>query len=61
MLQTNYTVGTLIIAMYETDEKELVWETSGSSRVNQWGSPEQSEDGINDSIGKVMQNFPPSA
>ncbi len=44
------TVGTLIIAIYETDKKELVWEASGSSRVIQLGSPEQSEEGINNSI-----------
>jgi hypothetical protein len=58
--QTNYTVGTLLIAIFAAANKELVWEASGSDRINQSGGPEQSEQRINESVMQILETFPPN-
>ncbi len=57
--QFNYTVGTLIIAMFEADNKELVWEGSASGTVTQSSRPEVNEQRINDAIQRILRSFPP--
>ena len=57
--QINFTVGTLIIAAFQMDNKELVWEGSGSRTVNPSSSPEQSEQRINDAVKRILEDFPP--
>ena len=58
--QHNYTVGTLVIAVFEMGNNDLVWEASGSRLLTQPTSPEQSEQRINDVIQRIMQDFPPT-
>ena len=58
--QHNYTVGTLIIAVYQMGNKELVWEGSASDIVNTTSrSPEQNQQHINDAVHKILKDFPP--
>ncbi len=57
--QFNYTVGTLIVAMFEADNKELVWEGSASGTVTQSSRPEVNEQRINDAIQRILRSFPP--
>lgn len=59
--QRDYTVGTLIIAAFQTGDKELVWEGSGSRTINIPSNPNQSEEKINDSVRQIMQSLPPEA
>ena len=59
--QWNYTVGTLVIAVFEARDKELVWEASGSRTKNPSSSPEQSEQRINEAVREIMQDFPPGS
>lgn len=57
----DYTVGELIIAVFESESKELVWEGSGSRRVNRSGGPERSERRIQDAVNQILRSFPPGA
>ena len=56
----NYTVGTLVIAAFETENKELVWEGSASSTaIDSATGAEQRNKLINDAVQKILQDFPP--
>ena len=56
-----FVVGELIIAVFESESKELVWEGSGSRRVNRSGGPERSERRIQDAVNQILRSFPPGA
>lgn len=57
-----YTVGTLVIGVYETAKKELIWEGSASGTVSTTSrSPEQNQQRINEAVQKILENFPPAA
>jgi hypothetical protein len=53
------TPGTLIIAVYQMGNKELVWEGSGSDMVSTMSrGPEQNQQYINDAVQKKPEEFP---
>jgi hypothetical protein len=54
-----YTVGELIIAVFDAESNELVWEGSGVRRVDRSGGPEQSERRIQDAVSQILRGFPP--
>jgi hypothetical protein len=56
-----YTVGSLVIAAFDAESKELVWEGSGSRRINARTNPEQSRQRILDAVQRIMRDFPPPA
>ncbi len=58
-VQHNYTVGTLIIAIYQVNSKELIWEGTASGSINPSRNPEESEQLINNSVLRILENFPP--
>lgn len=57
--QVNFTVGTLVIAVFQMNNKELVWEGSASGTVNPSRGPEQSKQRINDAVQQILKDFPP--
>ena len=59
--QVNFTVGTLVIAVFQMDNKELVWEGSASGTVNPSRGPEQRKQRINDAVQRILKDFPPGA
>jgi hypothetical protein len=59
--QVNFTVGTLVIAAFQMNDKELVWEGSASGTVNPSSGPEQREQRINDAVQQILKDFPPDA
>ncbi|MBW2424156.1 MAG: DUF4136 domain-containing protein [Deltaproteobacteria bacterium] len=56
-----YTVGSLVIAVFDAESMELVWEGSGSRRISASSNPEQSRQRILDAVQRVMRDFPPPA
>lgn len=54
-----YTVGALVLAIFDSKSKELVWEGSGSRRLDSSGGPEQSEQRIRDAVQQILRDFPP--
>lgn len=57
--QQTYTVGTLLIAVFEMDNKQLVWEGTATGNIN--SSSARDEDKINRAVEGVLRDFPPSA
>lgn len=57
--QINFTVGTLVVAMFRMSDKELVWEGTGSATVDPSSGPERSERRINDAVRQILEGFPP--
>ena len=56
-----YTVGALVVAIFERENKELVWEASGSRRIDPSRSPSESQSLIRDVVDRVLRDFPPSS
>ncbi len=55
---TEYTVGTLVIDVYDARQRELVWRGSGEGRVSQARNPEESQERINQAVTRIMEEFP---
>jgi hypothetical protein len=54
--QNDYTVGTLVVDMYDEDSKKLVWQGVIQSTVKE--KPKQREKSIPKNIRKLMRDFP---
>jgi hypothetical protein len=48
-----------VIAVFETGDKELVWETAGASTIDPIGNPNESQESINKKVERILQDFPP--
>lgn len=55
---TEYTVGTLVIDVYDARQRELVWRGSGEGKVNLARNPEESQERINQAVTRIMEEFP---
>ncbi len=55
---TEYTVGTLVIDVYDARQRELVWRGSGEGKVSQARNPEESQEQINQAVTRIMEEFP---
>ena len=51
-----YTIGTLIISVYDAKNKKLIWEGIGSGTVNE--SSKNREERTNRTIAKIMYKYP---
>jgi hypothetical protein len=57
--QFNYTVGTLVIAVYQMGNKDLIWEGSASSALSGSSNPERNQQRIDDAVQRILEDFPP--
>ena len=57
--ERRYTVGTLIIDVFDVDAQELVWRGTAQSRIRRGGSPEEREQRVRDAVERVLARFPP--
>lgn len=55
--QRNYTVGTLIIAIFEMESKDLKWEGSAQGNLNSDSGQDQAR--INAAVEAILLRFPP--
>lgn len=53
----NYTVGTLVIDMFDTNTKKLIWRGSASDVVS--GKPNKDEKKLEKAVAKLFEHFPP--
>lgn len=58
--ETNYTVGTLVVAIFRMGDKELIWEATGSDTVSPSRDPASNEQRINEAVQRILQDFPPT-
>ncbi|MCK4775028.1 MAG: DUF4136 domain-containing protein [Candidatus Krumholzibacteria bacterium] len=55
----NYTEGTLIIDMYEAENKQLVWRGSGTDVIEDNPTPQQLTENVNKAVAAIMSQYPP--
>ena len=53
-----YTLGTLVIDMFDAARRELVWRGAGEGRVNAAQDPQERQERINEAVTKIMEDFP---
>ncbi len=53
----NYTVGTLVIDLFDTSTKKLIWRGSASDVLS--GKPEKDEKKVDKAVDKMFEHFPP--
>ena len=51
--------GTLLISIYETHEKSLVWHGSGDADLRGISDPQERQRRLNDLVRRTLQRFPP--
>ena len=54
----NITTGTLIVAAFQEDNRELVWEGSASGTIDRSSSQAIREQRINDGVRRIFKDFP---
>ena len=54
--ETNYLVGTLMIEMYDKDDKKLIWQAIGTKTVSE--DPKKREKGIPKKVEAIMKEYP---
>jgi hypothetical protein len=59
--ETRYTVGALVIALFDVEREEMIFTATGSKELaTDNPSPEESQQRIDDAVKKIMEAFPPS-
>ena len=53
------TTGTMVIDVFDSGEKELVWRGVAEGEVKELQDPEKRRARINDAVGKILAEFPP--
>jgi hypothetical protein len=52
----DYTVGTLIISVYDAKKKELIWEAVGKKTIDE--DPKSPEENVKKGVAKIMKTYP---
>ena len=52
-----YTVGTLVVDLFDSATKQVVWWASASDTVSD--KPEKNEKKVNEAVAKIFKHFPP--
>ena len=55
----NYKIGTLVVDMYDTGSKNLIWRGRSSDALS--GNPEKNDKNMHKEVKKMFQHFPPEA
>lgn len=60
--EQRYTVGALVIAVFDVEREEMIFTAEGSKELaGDNPSPEESQQRIDDAVQKILENFPPSS
>ncbi len=58
--EQHYTEGSLIIGLFDTDSKSMVWQGVGTKTLDTGDvSPEERQQRITEAVNKIMEDFPP--
>ncbi len=52
----DYTVGTLIVSVFDAKEEKLIWESVGKGTVDE--DPKNAEEKVDKAIAQIMKDFP---
>jgi len=56
---TNYTDGSLILGIFETSEKKMIWQGVATKTLSENPDTEERTQTINDAVAKLLADFPP--
>lgn len=56
--ESTYTDGSIILAVFDNAEKELVFEGSATSTIDPGASPEERTEAISAAVAKIMEKYP---
>ncbi len=60
--ETRYEVGTLVIAMFDTEREEMMFTATGSKTLSGGNpSPEEQQKRIDEAVAKILEDFPPGS
>lgn len=60
--ETRYEVGTLVIAMFDTKRKEMIFTATGSKTLRTDNpSPQEAQKRIDEAVAKILEKFPPES
>ena len=54
--ETNYLVGTLMIEMFDIEDKKLIWQAIGTKTISE--NPKKRERGIPNKVAAIMREYP---
>lgn len=54
-------VGQLVLDMYDSANKDLVWRGLGSKTIDPKAKPEKQQKNLNKTVTKMLKNYPPGA
>ncbi len=57
--QYNWTEGSLILAMFDTGSKNMVWTGTATTELDQNRTPEERQKLVDEAVGKLLEDFPP--
>lgn len=57
--ERRYTVGSLIIDVFDVNAQELVWRGTGEGEVHQARDPEERQRRADEAVFQIMRSFPP--
>jgi len=57
---TNYTDGSLILGIFDTAEKQMIWKGVATKTLSENPDMEERTQNVNDAVAKLMADFPPS-
>ena len=55
---TEYTVGTLVIDIFDGTRRELVWRGAGEGKVDVARNPQERQERINEAVYLIMEDYP---
>jgi len=60
--ETRYTVGALVIAIFDVEREEMIFTATGSKELaTDDPSPDEAQARLNDIVQQILANFPPTA
>ncbi len=60
--ERRYEVGTLIVAMFDVAQKQMVYSSTASGEIDErQQTPEQAQADVNGILDKMLENFPPNS
>ena len=59
--ERRYTIGTLIIDVFDVNAQELIWRGTGEGEVHQARDPQERQERADEAVWQIMRSFPPGS
>jgi len=60
--ERRYEVGTLIVAMFDQEQKQMIYTSTGSGTIDQrQRAPDEAQAYVDDVVGQMLKDFPPGS